>query len=58
MMNCNGCGMKRSWPNYTLPLHLTGGTKENRGNLSPSSRCLDIDLNHGPLEYKAAVLTA
>jgi hypothetical protein len=37
--------------------HLPGGSGENHKNLSQDSLSLSQDLNQGPPEYKAGVLT-
>jgi hypothetical protein len=53
-MNCKGFGRNRSWPNCkVLSRHSPGGTEKTTKNLNHYSR----DLNPGPPEYKAGVLT-
>jgi hypothetical protein len=55
MENLKGVERRRSWPN--VKLHLPGGTEENYGNLNQDYRSLGRDLNPGPPEYQAGVLT-
>jgi hypothetical protein len=57
-MNWKGCGRKRSWPNlrYYPGICLEGLTKTTK-NLSQHSRSPGRDLNPGPPEYEAGVLT-
>jgi hypothetical protein len=51
-------GSKKLQPNFKgLPWNLPGGTKENHENLSQDSQSLGRDLNPGPPEYEADVLT-
>jgi hypothetical protein len=58
MMNCKGFGWKQSWPNFkTLHRHLPGGIEKNHKNLTQDSQALGPDLNLGPSEYEAGVLT-
>jgi hypothetical protein len=46
------------WPNFkVLFWNLPGGTQENSKNLSQDSRSPGQDLNPGPPEYGAGVLT-
>jgi hypothetical protein len=58
MMSWKGCGRKRSWPNFkALSRHLSTGTEEKTENLSQGSRSTFRDLNPGPPECDAGVLT-
>jgi hypothetical protein len=55
MMNWKGFGRKWSWPNVKiLSRHSPGETEENHNQDSWS---LGRDLNSGPPEYEAGVLT-
>jgi hypothetical protein len=59
MMNCKRCGGKRSWPNFkVLSPHLYGGTEKTTKNRSLDSLSSGRDLNPGPPEYEAEVLTS
>jgi hypothetical protein len=57
-MNWKRRGRKRSWPNlrYCHGIYLEGLRKTTK-NLSWDSRSPGRDLNPGPLEYEAGVLT-
>jgi hypothetical protein len=57
-MNWKGCGRKRSWPNlrYYPDICLEGLRKKTK-NLSQFIRSPGRDLNPGPPEYEAEVLT-
>jgi hypothetical protein len=58
MMNWKGRGRK-SWPNFmVLAQHFPGGTEESTGNLSQERPSLGRDLNPGPPECEAGLLTA
>jgi hypothetical protein len=58
MVNCKGCGRKRSWPNFKLiSRHSPGGTHYNYEYLSQHSRSPGLDLNPGNPECEAGVLT-
>jgi hypothetical protein len=52
------CGIKRYWPNlrYYVTTFLEGLRKTTK-NLSHYSQSPDRDLNSGPTEYEAKVLT-
>jgi hypothetical protein len=57
MINCKGCGRKRSWPNFkALSRDSSGGTEETTTNLSQGSRSRGRDLNPGLPEYEAGAL--
>jgi hypothetical protein len=57
-MNWKGCGRKRSWPNKRhYPGIFLEGLRKSTKNLSWDSRSPGRDLNPGPPEYKAGVLT-
>jgi hypothetical protein len=50
--------MKRSWPNLRYyPGIRLGGLRKTTKNLSQGSRSPGRDLNPGPPEYEAGVLT-
>jgi hypothetical protein len=57
-MNGKGCGRKRSWPNlrYYPGICLEGLRKATK-NFSQDSRSPGRDLNSGPPEYEAGMLT-
>jgi hypothetical protein len=57
-MNWKGCGRKWSWPNlkYYPGICLEGLRKATK-TLSQDSRSASRDLNPGPSEYEAGVLT-
>jgi hypothetical protein len=57
MMNFKGCGRRRSWPNlrYYPDICLEGLRKTTK--LSQNSRALARNMNLGPPECKAGVLT-
>jgi hypothetical protein len=57
-MNWKGCGRKRSWPySRCYPgIYLEGLLKTTK-NHGQDSRSPGRDLNPGPLEYEAGVLT-
>jgi hypothetical protein len=58
MMSSKGCGRKRSLTNFKVLYHyLPVGTEENDENLSQDSQSPGRDLNPGPPEYEAEVLT-
>jgi hypothetical protein len=58
MMNWNESERKRSWPNFkVLSRHSSGESEENHGNFSQDSRYTRRDLNPGPPEYEAGVLS-
>jgi hypothetical protein len=58
MMNWKRIGKKRLWPNLkALYRHSSGGTEENTKKLSQNSRYPGRDLNWGPPEYEAVVLS-
>jgi hypothetical protein len=58
MINWKGFGRKWSWPNFkVLSRHSPGGTEDNHENRSEVSRSSDRDLNPGPPESEAGVLT-
>jgi hypothetical protein len=58
MIIWEGCGWKQSWLNFkVLSWRLPGGTEENHKKLSQISWSLGRDLNLGPPEYEAGVLT-
>jgi hypothetical protein len=58
IINWKGCGRKRSWPNSkALSRNLPGGTEENHEKISQDIRSPGSDLNPGPPEYEAGVLT-
>jgi hypothetical protein len=58
MMNRKEFGRKLSWPNFKArSQHSSEGTEENYKNLSQDSRSTGRDLNQGPPEYQAGVLT-
>jgi hypothetical protein len=57
MMNWKGCGRKLSWPNFkVLPWNLPEVTEENHEQ-PQNSRSPARDLNLGPNEWEAGVLT-
>jgi hypothetical protein len=58
MMNWKGCGRKRQWPNlgYYLSIYREGPKKTMR-NLGQDNGFPGRDLNPGPPEYEAGVLT-
>jgi hypothetical protein len=57
MMNWKGFGKKKSWPNFkVMSQHSLGGTVENHIE-TQVSQSPGQDLNPGPPEYKAGVLT-
>jgi hypothetical protein len=58
-MNWKGFGRKRSWTNFkVLSRHSTGGTVENhKKTLFKIAGRRGRDLNPGPLDYEAGVLT-
>jgi hypothetical protein len=58
MTNRKGCGRKRLWPNLRYyPGIFVDGLKKTMKNLSQNSWSPGRDLNLGPLEYEAGVLT-
>jgi hypothetical protein len=58
MLSCNGYGRKQSSLNFNvLSQNLSGKTEENYKNLSQNSQYTGRDLNPGPPEYEAGVLT-
>jgi hypothetical protein len=58
MINCKGCERKRSWPNYKVrSRNLPIGTEENHEDLNQDNRSLSRDLNLGPPENEARVLS-
>jgi hypothetical protein len=58
MMNWKGCGRKRSWSNLRYyPRIWLDRTRKTIKNLSQDSRSPGRDLNPGPPEYEAGVLT-
>jgi hypothetical protein len=57
-INWKGSGSKRSWPNFkVLSRHSPEETEENHKNFSHDNRSRGRDINPGPLEYKAGMLT-
>jgi hypothetical protein len=57
-MNWEGCGRKRSWTNSRYyPGICLEGLRKTMKNLSQDSRSPGRDLNPGPLEYEAGVVT-
>jgi hypothetical protein len=56
-MNWKGSGRKRSWTFFGAIPAFSGETEENHENLSHNSRSPGRDLNPGPPEYEAGVLT-
>jgi hypothetical protein len=57
-MNWKGCGRKRSWPNLRYyPGTRLEGVRKTTKSLSQDSRSPGRDLNPGPAEYEARVLT-
>jgi hypothetical protein len=57
-MNWKRCRRKRPWPNLRYsPVICLEGLRKNTKNLSQDSRCPGRDLNLGPPEYEAGVLT-
>jgi hypothetical protein len=57
MMNWESCGRKQSSCNFKALSRNLPGTDENHENLSNDSRSPGRDLNLGPPEYEAGVLT-
>jgi hypothetical protein len=61
-MNCKGCGRKRSWPNFKILSwqmpEMTERNHEKLKSLSQNSRSPGRDLNAGPSEYEAEMLTS
>jgi hypothetical protein len=58
MMNWKGCVRKQSWPNLRYyPGICLAGPRKSTKNLSQDSWSLGQDLNLGPPEYEAQVLT-
>jgi hypothetical protein len=57
MVNWNGCGRRRSWPNlrYCVSIYLDGLMKTTN-TFSQDSRSPGQDLNLGPLDYEARLL--
>jgi hypothetical protein len=53
MMKWKGCGSSHC----LLSQHVSGGTKENHGNISHYSQAPGRSLNTRPSEYEARVLT-
>jgi hypothetical protein len=59
MTSCEGCGRKRSWPNYRYyPGICLEGLRTIMKNIRQDSRSPGQDLNPGLPEYEAGVLTA
>jgi hypothetical protein len=57
-MNWKGCGRKRSWPDVRyFPGICLEGVRKTTKYLSQDNRSLGRDLNLGPPEYEAGVLT-
>jgi hypothetical protein len=57
-MNWKGCGRKRTWPNLRYyPRMCLEGLRKTTKHLSQDSRSPGRDLNPGPPEYEAGVLT-
>jgi hypothetical protein len=57
-MNWKGCGRKRSCPDLRYyPVICLEGLRKTTKNLSQDRRSLGRDLNPGPPEYEAGVLT-
>jgi hypothetical protein len=57
-MNWKGYGRKRSWPNLRLfPIICLGELSKTTKNLNQNRQSPDRDLNPGPPEYEAVVLT-
>jgi hypothetical protein len=57
-MNWKGYGRKLSSSNFkALSWHLPGGTEENHENLRQGIWSPGRDMNPGPPEYEAGVLT-
>jgi hypothetical protein len=57
MMNWNGCGRKRSWPNLRYyPGICPEGLTKTMKTCSQDSWSLSQDLNLGPPECEARVL--
>jgi hypothetical protein len=58
MINVKGCERERSWPNLNYyPGSCLEGLRKSTKTLSLDSRSPGRDLNLGPPEYEAAVLT-
>jgi hypothetical protein len=58
MINWKGCERKRSWPNLRhCPGICLDGLRKTTKNLGQDSRSPGPDLNLGPPEYEAGVLT-
>jgi hypothetical protein len=60
MMNWKGFGRKWLWPNFkVLSQHSSGGNEGNHKKTSVIiAGCWGQDLNPGPPEHEAGVLTA
>jgi hypothetical protein len=57
-MDWKGCGRKGSWSNLRwYPFSCLEELRKAARNLSQSIRSLGRDLNSGPPEYEAGVLT-
>jgi hypothetical protein len=58
MLNWKEVIRKRSWPNFKiLSWQSPGGLRKNTENVSQDSRSAGRDLNQGPPEYEAGMLT-
>jgi hypothetical protein len=58
MMNWKEFGRKRPWPNFKLlSWHSPRRTEENHENLNQDIQSPGRDMNPGPSEYEAVVLT-
>jgi hypothetical protein len=58
MMNWNGFGRKRPWPNFkVLSRHSPGGLRKATKDVSQDCRSADQDLIHRSPEYEAEILT-
>jgi predicted Fe-S protein YdhL (DUF1289 family) len=56
MMDCKGCGRKRSWPNFNvLSWHLPGQTEKSTEILSQVDQSMGRDLNQEPSDYEEGV---
>jgi hypothetical protein len=58
MMNWEGYGRKRSWPNFKVPsLHSPGGPRKTTKISMKIAGGWDGDSNAGSPEYEAGMLT-
>jgi hypothetical protein len=57
-MNWKGCGRKQLWPNLRYyPGICLEGLRKIMENLNQDSQSMGRDLNSGPPEHKAGMLT-